>query len=409
MQFAELETGIKKYMLLADTGIIKLIVSILAANQLPIVPPWIMIVGASAGGKSMILNGIKEVPGIVKIDDMTTNTFLSGQKNSNIDKSNSLLDNLPQNPILCFSDFTTMISKNKEVRAEIFGQMRRVWDGDMHKKTGAGVNKSWEGKKTPGLIAGVTTEIYQVLPEMASMGERMILYHLTMPDRKAVAKFAIRRLNDREDEVTIKTLFNKFINELPIPQLLPIFPDKLEDELIDLADLATRARSSIARDQYDHNKAQLMVHDLEMPTRLLKTIMAVATGMAAVNGNADLPADDQHILYRLALDSIPMNRKLVLNCLTEYDNQKSEDVQIRLNMDKGVIDRTLQDLNSLGVVVKYKGMGSGFTWQLKPDFRALLSKFENIIMQVDNGMAELPPKVETDEEINQALMQAALI
>ncbi len=386
MIYQQLENGIRKYMLLADTGLVKLIVSIWAANQMPIIPPWIMLVGGSAGGKSMILNGIKDAPGLLKIDDLTSNTFLSGQKS--FEKSSSLLDNLPQNPILCFSDFSTMITKNPETRAEIFSQMRRLWDGDMHKKTGNGVNKSWEGQKVPGVIGACTTTIYEVLPEMGDMGERLVLYHIKMPPRKEVAKFSIRRLNDRSQEADMKLLFNKFMAELVIPTEIPTFSDEIEDELIDLADLATRARSSIKRDQYDRGKAQLFVHDLEGPTRLLKTIMGVATGMAVVNGSAELPAEDKHTLYRLALDSIPMNRKKLLNYLTQHDGRKSVDIQIGLNMDQGVIDRTLQDLNSLEVVTKYKGTGGGWVWSLKMEYRMLLSKFEGIVLEAKDVPAE---------------------
>lgn len=381
MQFSELETGIKKFMLLEDTGLIKLVTAIIVANQLPIIPPWIMIVGASSGGKSMILNAIKDVKGLVKIDDLTSNTFLSGMKGQG--QQTSLLHNLPTNPIMCFSDFTTIISKNKETRAEIFGQLRRIWDGDMHKKTGNGENKVWEGKA--GLIGGVTTTIYAVLPEMGDMGERLVLYHYKMPDRKIVTKFALRALNDRGNEKIMRELFKRFMEELPIPAELPQFSEEFEDEVVDLADLATRARSSVQRDQYDRQKSVLMVHDLEMPARLAKTIISVAMGMAVVNGGNELETIDRQTLYRLALDSIPLNRKLVLNSLTEYDMQKSDDIQVRLNMDKNLVERTLQDLNSLGVVTKGRGIGgSGWVWQLKEGYRALLSRFEGIVMQATN-------------------------
>ena len=385
MDFSDLDAGIRKYMLLADTGILKLITSILVANQMPIIPPWIMLVGSSSGGKSMILNGIKDIPGVMRIDTLTTNTLLSGQKNSV--KSSSLLDNLLPNTTLCFSDFSSMITKNKEAREEIFAQMRLLWDGNMAKFTGGGVNKTWD-KKPPGLIGACTTTIYHVLPEMGDMGERLVLYHLSMPDRKQVAKFAIKRLNDKNQEAEMKKMFSRFMGELKIPAEIPTFSDEIEDELIDLAELATRARSSIQRDQYDRAKSQLFIHDLEMPTRLLKTIMGVATGMSVVNGSTEINNQDRNILYRLALDSIPMNRKKVLNDLTAYDHLKSEDIQIHLGMDKGIIDRTLQDLNSLQVIDKYKG-AYGWVWKIKEEYRLLLSKFEGILLKADDVPAEV--------------------
>jgi hypothetical protein len=364
--------------MLADEGIIKLVCATIVAARIGVTPPWIMIVGSSSGGKSAILNALVECRGITPIDDLTTNTLLSGYKAGG--KEASMLFNLPEDPIFLFKDFSTILTKSEETQQIIFSQLRRVWDGDFNKTTGMGDEQKWEGRV--GLLGASTSKIYSVLPQLAEVGERLVLYHFQMPsDRKSVARFSSRRLKDSEALKEMRTAFREYVDSIQLPasdEELPQITDELNEELIDLSDLATRARSSIERDQYSREKNVVMSHDLEMPMRLLKTISTVAMGLMVINGNNDLKMIDKRILYRLALDSIPRNRKLLLNHLVNNGQVSLDAFETNLNMERGLAQRTADDLHSLGMTIKSRGISRQWVYKLKSEFEEVLIRFSEI-------------------------------
>lgn len=379
MTYDEFEVEIKKHMLLEDKGILKLICAILVASKMPIVKPWILIVGSSSGGKSMLLNGIQGVSGVKELDLLTSNTLLSGARSAV--GSASFLHQLMPGSVLCFSDFTTILSLNEEARKAIFSQFRKVWDGRISKATGNGENQDWKGDVT--VVGAVTTSIYQALPTMADMGERLVLYHYQMPDVRQVQKFSIRNMRDRDTEELMKKLFNEYLEQPGLfSDTVPELEETDEDDIMDLSDVASLARSSISRNQYSRDQEMTFIHDREMPMRLMKTIVSVALAMLKMNQNMGvnklLPVD-RHVIYRLALDSIPRNRKLVLNTLTRYEFAKSEDIQMRLGMPANLILRVLEDLIALGLVSRQR-MENVYLYSLNQKYRVVLSKFENIQM-----------------------------
>src|SRR3990167_10614173 len=174
MTLAQLQAVVSKHLLLADSNIVKLLCAFVVAARLPINPPWFFIVGPPSGGKSALLKSLHDITGIVRIDDLTANTFSSGMRGQG-GQSNSLLDKLIPNSILLFKDFTTLISKDDASRSMIIGQMRKIYDGDFRKIYGNSVEINFESK-APAVLAGVTEKIYPSMAMFADMGERFLFW-----------------------------------------------------------------------------------------------------------------------------------------------------------------------------------------------------------------------------------------
>jgi len=410
MTLTELETTVKKYMLLADDGVIRLICATIIGNKLPIPPLWVIIVGSSSGGKSMLLNSLNQVPGVVPLDDLTPNTFLSGMKGRN-GKETSFLYQLPPNPVLNFKDMTTLMGKNDITRAEIVSQLRKIYDGDFSKRWGTGESIQWKGKL--GLIAASTTKIYSVLNEFAAVGERFVLYHFIMPDRHEVTMRALQGDTDFEANKIMGDAFREYLAGIEIPKVLPEPSKELIREMAVLADLTTKSRSAIEREKFHHTKEMLMEHDPEMPVRFGKILKGLSMAFMIMHGTTELELADKRVLYRIAFDSIPRNRKLVMNQLTKYTEAKSEDLQIQLGLPESVINRELADLVVLKVVTKSRGISNKWVYQLKSEYRLLLNQYEQVDLgttaapnaeQVDVPLPEEPPgQVYTAEEAKQQL------
>ncbi len=395
MTFADLETKIDEYMLLSDRGIFRLMMAFMVARKLPTEPPFLFIIGASSGGKTKLLQLFMKVPGYTEMGDMTSNTFLSGAKRS--DKETSLLYTLNGNSFLVFKDFTTMLSKYKEQMAVLMSQMREIYDGSFNKRTGMGDNLQWKGKVS--MIAGVTTSMYVHAAQLADMGERMIFYHMIQPHNLTLGKWIMthRKRDEKKLEEELQIMVAKFEKAVVLPsntQDLPDFDASTEAELIEIAYLATGARSSINRDQYDRNKRMNMAHDREQLGRFLKQLRVIAYGLALLNDDRALTLTDKAILYRIGLDSIPLQRKWILDVLTEKKlGGNANQLADYLKYPVESVKMWVEDLVALGLVLNnttyYKG-GSSRIYHIEPQYAAIIAKFEHIIPKEE----ALPPSEE---------------
>jgi len=390
MKLKDLENIVDEYMLRADKGIIRLICATMVSNYLPTPPSWMFIVGNSSGGKSMILSAMKPVTGVVEIDDMTAKTFASGMRGQS---QNSLLAQMPKNGTLLIKDYTTMLSKDKESRAEILGQMRKIFDGDYRKKFGNGEDVQWSGKV--GMIAGVTPEIYsqEVTSSNAAMGERYLYYQLEMPDRFEVAMMSTEEITDYKAKADMSAAFQEYLNPIidDVVELqraeggfvMPKMDLGTRKELVTLAEFTTRARSAVKRNQYSRDKDQEMRPTLEMTPRFAKALVCVAYGLLLVHrydGEPEvLTEGDKAILFKVALDSIPQSRRDLLEALTMYSTATENGLIEQLSMSRPFIKLYLGDLVAVGLVQIQK---TAHSWQyiLKEEYRQLMATYRGLNM-----------------------------
>lgn len=417
MQSIEVENVVKNWLLLEDKGVVRLILASMLANFLPTPPCWMFLVGESSGGKSTLLNALKGVEGIFPLDDMTTATFASGMKGQS---SNSLLYQLPDNGTVLIKDYTTMLTKDKESRGQILGQMRKIFDGDYRKKFGNGEEVIWQGKM--GMIAGVTPAIYD--PESmainASLGERYLYYHMTMPDRFDVGMIASEETEYAAADIAMTQAFSDYLN----PHIArckeeqrsgefakPTLNAELRMEIVQLAELATRARSSIKRNMYSRDKDQEMPPSLEMTPRFTKSLICLALAMLIMhrydNEPEELTEQDKSILFKVALDSIPLSRRMILESLTMFATATESGLVESLSMNKNFINIHLWDLKSLGLVNVQKSMHSAWLFELKPQYREMFAKYRH--MDMSTKTLEAVEATEEEGSEFESLAKAGLI
>lgn len=404
-------------MLLADPGIFKLLMAFMVARRLPQEPPFLFIVSSASGGKTKLLQLFLKVPGYTEMGDLTTNTFLSGSTRT--DKETSLLHTLIPVSFLVFKDWTTILSKYKEQMGVLMGQLREIYDGSFNKRTGHGDNLQWKGKVS--LLAGVTSAMYIHQKDMADMGERMLYYHMKQPKGLILGKWIMqaehRKRDEKKMEDDLQNMIRDFEKNIAVPTSpkdLPDLDEETENELIEIAYLATSARSSIERKAYDRNERMLMAHDQEQIARFLKQLRVIAYGLALINPDKKLTPNDKAILFRIGLDSIPLQRKWVLDVLTEKKlGGTSSQLADFLKYPLDSVKFWVEDLVALGLVenntMYYKG-GSQKTYHLKPEYAAVIAKFEHITPKeealppsedekIEDSAYEPPPEPPAQKEI----------
>lgn len=388
---------IDEYLLLPDKNVLKLLAAFWIANRLPVDPPWLFITSGSSTGKTELLKLLELCPGYYALDDLTGNSLLSGMRKT--DQSASLLHRLNDGDYLVFSDFTTMLSKNKEELSAILGKLRVVFDGKANRVTGGTESEiKWEGKV--GLLAASTTAIYSKTEDYAEVGQRMIIYHQPTPDDYEVGRFRFRHRKKDKKQITkeLQELFNEYLTSIPIPvssENLPDFDEQTEDDILDIAHLAVSARSPLQRDKFSRNKTLTGREDKEGIGRVMGQLMTISYGLMLQNPDHKLSGDDRKLLYKIGLDCIDPRRRELLRVLTEFQYGGDLDaIAEQIDYPKETTLVMVEDLVALRMVVRKKvptQYGNKISYMLKDKYKDIMARFEGIQMR-DEALPEAENK-----------------
>ena len=383
IKFSELEDKVNSWMMQADPHALKIMAALVIANKLPGDPVWMFIVGPSSGGKTMMLSLLNKLEETYPLSSLTPNTLVSGQRGNN-----GLLFDIDK-MILTFKDFTTVLQLYQEARNEIMSQLREVYDGAFKKTYGTGENRDWTGKI--GFIAGVTTVVDMTSQLYSALGERFIQYRLITPDRKEVAMFAInssskKKSTQADAKKEVQEYFARYIHgvkESMIDDDEVVTSTEQRTRLIRITNFATLARSPIMRDSSPRREIYFKPAS-EMPARFTQQLNHLCMALMIMNryetGEAILTDDDELAIYKIALDSIPMMRRTVLQKVTEYDSTTAPIVAALTGFNTGVARQQLEDLNMLGIIDRVKDEKKrADEWRIKDEFRGIMEEYDHIV------------------------------
>jgi len=395
----DLEARVRRWMIVPDKGVIKLLCAHYVANKLGQRPVWLMFVAPSGGGKTELLNGLLDMPDVVPISILTPNTFLSGMPGPN---DASLLPQL-SGKIMMFKDWTTMLSMQKDARAELMSQFREIYDGGLTKIFGNGKRRKWEGKVS--VIAGSTQAVDLQQQQYTHLGERFLTYRIDMPDRKKVAMRSLDNTESANEMVSdMQKAYFQFFNDMDWTTLkLPDLPYEVKGKLVDLANFCTKARSGVIRDT-GMKKEVIFVPTAEMPTRIVQQLHLLAASCAIVNKGKGLLDVDMDIIYKLALDCIPQTNRMVIMEMAKANQQTTKEIATALGYPTGPIRTYLENMTLLGVATRIDGResdggGNADKWTLDPEFTAIIRKYDGVAELNEQQLLERQEAAKSADEI----------
>lgn len=304
---------ITKWLYIEDTEVIDIIFAFTLSEDLKGDPLWLFLIAPPGGAKTEILRGIYG-PRYYHLSDLTSKTFVSGLMLGKGENRKKIQDLLPQldKKILIFKDFTTILEKNKDERAEIFAQLREIYDGSFAKKFGT-LDHKVEYHARFGLIAGVTPIIDRYWKLMQQLGERFLKYRWQEDADKTTRRAEAIEGKEKEMRAEITYAVQSFLKRLPVKN--PELPKELVEPIILSAKFLALARTPV---QIQHGAGDFF-HDYiptpERPTRLVKQLKKLSKALAVVRGRDIVTEEDVKTTIKVALSTCPQDRLEVLRAV----------------------------------------------------------------------------------------------
>ncbi len=331
-----------------DLGALDCVLAAAAAEKLGGDPPWLLVVGGSGAAKT---ETIVPLAGAGAVAVSTINgeaALLSGtpEKERAKDATGGLLRQLGGRGLLVIKDVTSILSMNRDTRALVLAALREIYDGKWSRHIGSegGRTLVWKGRIV--VIGAVTTAWDSAHQVIATMGDRFVLVRLNSGDhRKAAGRQAMANVSSetkmRDELTTVVTTLMEAID----PGAKIELTDAEVEILLDLADLVTRTRTAVER---SYQGDPVFAHALEMPTRFAKQLVQLARGALALGMTRE---EALTIATRGASDSMPPLRLRILADVAANPDSYTKDVVKRLQLPRQTVDRCLQELHLLSLLV----------------------------------------------------------
>jgi hypothetical protein len=252
--------------------------------------------------------------------------------------------------VVVTKDFTVVHNKPSETRSQILSILRDVYDGYASRALGNCQPKGFHSRFN--YLTGMTPDIEKSW-SLNTLGERFLLYRIQIKDRREHARRSLRNANKSASiRKELQQAVKEFIDQLP--RVTPSVGTAMEEKILDLADLLSTCRTYVHRERNDELTC---LPQAELASRVAKQLLRVGQSVALVRGKKSVTDDEFSIMKRIALDSLPTNRRLLLLALWEFRAQPKPLGTFQQQVSRlapTTIRRELDNLFQLNVVSRIK-------------------------------------------------------
>jgi hypothetical protein len=308
-------------------------------------PVWLMLIAPAGSGKTTFIECLNLCPNVWPLSTVTPKTFISAFDKKN--EETSLLKRMGKSSIMTFKDFGGMASKRPDDKAEIFTQLRDIYDGSYSPQTGMGFKTPWKGRST--VIAAATPSIDSDRSTFRTLGDRFLELRWTPHPTQELAKFMLAK----RQSINLKTIQEAVRDLLTSPLTIPDIDSKHFLPIWDLAFLVSRLRTPVHRDY----TSRTITHceSPEFPTRIIQGLQSLMLTTMALQDVLEPNSDTFFLIERIAKDSTPAPR------LALYEAIKASPEPLDIDSldfaSVHTIKRAAEDLLALNIVREsYEGL-----------------------------------------------------
>ena len=364
----------KKYLCIPDTRRIDLILAIAISKRTPGTPIWCIIVGSSGDAKSECIRPLMHWDNTMVLDDMTPNALASGKSDTIKDKKTGDIITLSPNDkgsklqnastLILFPDMATMSSKNSDDKSLIWAQFRSLYDGNVTKSTGNGVERKYENCHVT-MIGCSTNVLRDELIIHSQLGSREFIWDtgleehndIEYKDKEAVNKKKTEMAWTNEayeeqmrKEIEATTLeFLKYHKFVRIPD--ENIPDTVKQFIIKEANRLRILRANVIVDQQHREVINPVIP--ETPTRVIKQLKKLYIAIRSL----DKDYDDRRalsIIKTIVDSSGNVVRKMVMDIMRIQTEKwfTIRDIQEYTKIGRNSVKAQLEILWNLGIIDK---------------------------------------------------------
>ena len=324
------------------------VLAVAAGERLHGDPAWLLIISGSGNAKTETVQAVTGLGAHIVSTISSDGALLSASSRKQTVKgaTGGLLRAIGKRGILVIKDFTSILSTSREIRASILAALREIHDGRWVRNVGTdgGQTLTWEGRIV--VIGACTTAWDAAHSVIATMGDRFVTIR---PDsHQGRISGGLRAVRNTGGEVAMRQELAEavagLVGGINFGTAYTLTDDD-ETRIVRAAELVTLARTGV---EVDYRGDVIDAHDPEMPTRLAKQLTQIMRGSLAIGmtHNAAL-----RLVIRCARDSMPQLRLMLLRDVSDHPGARVIDIRRRLQKPRATVDRTLQALHMLGLMV----------------------------------------------------------
>lgn len=326
-------------------------------------PIWLMIVGNPSSNKTTLVDLLKNLPDVFRLDTMTSNPFSSGQR----DKENPK-DLLPLLDGKCFviKEYGTLFGRSDEMVKQLISDLVAIYDGEYSKHSPTRGTVRYNSLFSHiGCVTPMSLSSRQRY--MNAVGARFIFLRLPALEQaereENLAKVWDKSPRRSKSQITdVITQYCYQLKESVKNGLTIEFPDEVKNRINKYALLTARARGIVISERTSFqdedgkklNHSEVTDIQVEEPFRALKQLKKFAEALAIVNGSSVVGEDELEIVRLVTLSSMPVRRAEVLRVFESDTHFTAKQAADHLEKNYKTVKRNFDELVALKVLVKNK-------------------------------------------------------
>ena len=286
----------KKWLYIKDTGRIDAMLATALATTQTGEPLWLLNIGTSGYAKSEIARTLIPWERSYHLTNLTTNALCSGM--SNVEDLAPKL----KNKLILIPESAQLMAMHPDQKRMLWAQLRTLYDGDMGKVTGIGVEKEYHDLYCGLYMCGTQIIDRQILIHQ-DLGTRELIYRSTVEDQE-INPILNKAITNRHKKAQLREkLSKKVVAFMEKAKIKDIEPDKpTTEDLKKKARWLAKMRTTIATDNVTGETLEQPYP--ELPARLVQQFTRYYTILMSIGCSHEETM--QIINHIVESSSIPM-------------------------------------------------------------------------------------------------------
>ncbi|RJQ27958.1 hypothetical protein C4577_00395 [Candidatus Parcubacteria bacterium] len=407
LTYVEVEEKVQQFLPNSRVAL-KLVLAVAASSsfQNPLML-WLLLVGVPSSGKTDIVRLVKDAPTSYYLDNLTQNSFISGERAT---KDNKVYDLLPLLDKKCFivKDWTSIFSLDEKMTKKLLGDLVGIYDKEFAKFSSRRGNITYKSAFSQlGCITPATLNKHAHYLNM--VGPRFLCYIVpssTQESEDQSYEMIFSEQDRAQLEGKARSYASSYLNQLtkqsfnvkPLDNNIQMYLRIATGLMAKCRGIAILQSATFKNEKgEDATYYEVLEIQIEEPWRAIQQLMTLAKYLAFVVGKKEVGIEELAVIKSVVLSSMPADRAGALKAIQSSDGQITAK-QLSESSDKSTKTsrRLLDELTALKVLSKIPGSGTTANdYQINKQFRnfLLLDPTEFLSYKEDSG-TETPQSID---------------